>query len=95
MTNQPCRLAGCPGAYEARRIALVEYHEGEPFVVTDVPADVCDFCGDRLLDLTTAEQLERLRQHPPRPTESVPLYHFAAASGAVPSVHDQERASAD
>jgi hypothetical protein len=49
---------------------------GEPFVVSQVPMQVCDFCGDTLLTIETVRRLERLREHPPRPIRSIPLYSF-------------------
>ena len=95
MTTQPCRLAGCPGAYEARRIAVIEYHAGQLVVVDGVPARVCDECGDELLDWPTVQQLEALAQQRPAPAEVVPLYHFPADhAAATQSEGRQSRASA-
>jgi YgiT-type zinc finger domain-containing protein len=73
------RLPDCLGHYEeAHEVYAVEVN-GEPFVVSQVPMQVCDFCGDTLLTIETVRRLERLREHPPRPLRSIPLYSFNAA----------------
>lgn len=54
MTQTPCRNQGCPGHYEQRRIAVIEYHAGQPIIVDNVPARVCDECGDELLAWATS-----------------------------------------
>ena len=96
MTQTSCRNQGCPGHYEERRIAVVEYHAGQPIIVDNVPARVCDECGDELLTWATVQQLEALSQQPPVPARFVPLYHFPASSATAASPADgQERASAD
>lgn len=79
MAANHCRNAGCPGRYEDRRVAVIEYHDGRPVVVDDVPAQVCDECGDELLDWQTVRRMEALHRNPPEPIATVPLYRFTDA----------------
>lgn len=84
-----CRIEGCPGEYEDRHITIIERHDGEPVLVGNVPAQVCSFCGDRLLSWETVGRLEELRRQPPAPTRLVPLYTLPDTGGgaaAVPAV---------
>jgi hypothetical protein len=73
-----CRLPDCPGHYEVVRDLHGVEVNSEPIVVAHVPMHVCDFCGDTLLTTETVRRLERLREHPPRPIRSIPLYSFSA-----------------
>ena len=78
-----CRIAGCPGHYEAQLVLHLEYHNGEPVVIADVPANVCDICGDTLFTSDTTKQLDRLHEHPPRPSRLIPLYAYSDAAAEI------------
>lgn len=78
-----CWIAGCPRHYEAQSVLYLEYHRGEPVVAADVPANVCDICGDTLFTSDTTKQLDRLHQHLPRPRRLIPLYTFTDAAAEI------------
>jgi YgiT-type zinc finger domain-containing protein len=72
-----CAIEDCPGNYERRNVVHTVRHSGEVVVIDHVPAEVCDVCGDVLLDPETVRHIERLLAHRPCPTRTIPLYDFA------------------
>jgi len=71
-----CRIPDCPGTYEVRRIIHAERHGEQIVVIDDVPAEVCDFCGDTLFGPDTVEMLEQITVALPAPAGVVPLYRY-------------------
>jgi YgiT-type zinc finger domain-containing protein len=71
-----CSIKGCPGEYESRTITHTVRQNGRVVVIDHVPAEVCDVCGDVLLQLETVRQLESLLKTA-QPTTSAPVYEFA------------------
>ena len=69
-----CAIKGCPGEYEARKIAHLERWNGETVVIDHVPAKVCSVCGDVLFTPETVRRLEGLRKTPPALASAVPCY---------------------
>lgn len=56
-----------------------EYHwEGQLFVFEEVPAQVCQQCGEKYFDLNVVEAMEKAVQRKARPTRmlTVPLFSF-------------------
>lgn len=51
----------CGGRYEARLVTYVMPTAKGPVFVEDVPAHVCDRCGDEMFDSAIVKQLEALR----------------------------------
>lgn len=72
-----CSIDGCPGEYEARDITHTVRHKGKVIVIDHVPAEVCSFCADVLLNLDTVRRIEILLEEDRRPAATVPLYEFA------------------
>lgn len=74
-----CTIEGCPGTYERRLVALTLRYGGELIVLDNVPAEVCDTCGDELFSPETNEKIDRLLREHERltPKESAPVYEFA------------------
>lgn len=72
-----CSIDGCPGEYEAKNITHTVRHKGEVIVIDHVPAEVCSFCADVLLNLDTVRRIESLLEGERRPSATVPLYEFA------------------
>ena len=64
----------CQGEYHETRITLTFHRDGETVVIEDVPAKVCDRCGDTLLSEAVVRQAESLVEHEPAGTAT--LYHF-------------------
>jgi YgiT-type zinc finger domain-containing protein len=72
-----CSLVGCPGEYEEQQIIHTVRHGGQIIVIDHVPAEVCSFCGDVLLQAETVRRIEKLLQTPTQPVSTVPLYEYA------------------
>ena len=68
------RCDQCQGQYGNKTIVLSFQREGESVVVEDVPALVCDICGDTLLSEATVRDVEALLEREPEGT--APLYRF-------------------
>jgi YgiT-type zinc finger domain-containing protein len=83
---EACGIRGCPGQYEERAILHLERWNGQPVVIDHVPAKVCTVCGDVRFTFATVERLDALRQAPPEPTGSVPLYEYSETSAPAPVV---------
>lgn len=75
---QECRIEGCPGHYEEQKKVYASRYKGQLFVIDHVPMLICDICGDTLLTLETTRRLEQVRDNPPKPTGTVPLYEYAS-----------------
>ena len=67
-----CNL--CRGRYREKPIVVSFKRQGRTVVVEDVPALVCELCGDELLTEATAREIEQLLEHEPQAT--APLYRF-------------------
>ena len=72
-----CSIDGCPGEYEAKNIMHTVRRHGQVIIIDHVPADVCSFCGDALLNLDTVRRIESLLEEERQPATTVPLYEFA------------------
>ena len=64
----------CHGEYQQIRITLTFHREGQTIVIEDVPAKVCDRCGDTLLSESVVRQAESLVKD--KPAGAAPLYRF-------------------
>jgi YgiT-type zinc finger domain-containing protein len=65
----------CPGEYIPWRITHLVKHDGNAVVFENVPAEVCDVCGDTLLALNAVEAIEAMLRNPGPPVRTVPVYH--------------------
>jgi YgiT-type zinc finger domain-containing protein len=72
-----CSIQGCPGEYEARRIAHTVEHANRLVIIDDVPAEVCSVCGDVLLAPDTVRHIEALLEKRTRPARTAPVYEYA------------------
>jgi YgiT-type zinc finger domain-containing protein len=72
-----CSITGCPGAYEQKTIHHTVRHRGRVIVIDHVPADVCDVCGDVLLQPQTVKRIEDLLSTLPQPQNTAPVYEYA------------------
>ena len=75
---QQCRISGCPGHYEEERKVYAARYKDQLFVIDHVPMLICDFCGDTLFTLETMRRLEQVRDNPPQPAGTIPLYEYAS-----------------
>ena len=71
----------CPGQYVDKLTVVPLKRGGRTVVVEDVPARVCDICGDRLYSESTFSRLFALiEQDPPG---VAPAYRFPASTGVT------------
>jgi YgiT-type zinc finger domain-containing protein len=75
-----CRVEGCPGEYEERRITHTVHYRGQIVVIDHVPAEVCTICGDVLLHPETVRRIEQLLESATTPTRTVPLYEYGMSA---------------
>lgn len=50
----------CKGRLERRVISYTQPYEGKLYVVENVPAEVCQQCGEIVLDPSTAKRIQKL-----------------------------------
>ncbi|MBU0693606.1 MAG: YgiT-type zinc finger protein [Candidatus Omnitrophica bacterium] len=50
----------CGGNIHEQMVTAVKEHEGEVFIVENVPAGVCTQCGEREYNATVASKLESI-----------------------------------
>src|SRR3990172_9437214 len=72
-----CTIAGCPGAYEERRVVHTVRHQGRVKVIDQVPAEVCSICGDVLLSPETVRHIETILKRQGSPDRPGPPYQYA------------------
>jgi YgiT-type zinc finger domain-containing protein len=73
---RPCRIPGCPGTEELKPLVHVVRRKGQLMVFRNVPAWVCNVCGETLFTRDTVARLEQLREVPGQAVGMVPLYEF-------------------
>jgi YgiT-type zinc finger domain-containing protein len=73
-----CSITGCPGHYERREITRTLRKEGQLVVIENVPAEVCDICGDTILAPDTVRALEAMLEQNEAPSASAPVYEYRA-----------------
>ncbi len=78
-----CNVPGCTGEYEDELVVHAVERDGQIVVFKDVPAKVCDICGDELITWEVEGQLVRLLESNPQPVSIAPVYQF------VPSQLDE------
>ena len=69
----------CKGDVVPRRIRHVHSWKGQVFIFDDVPADVCQQCGEVYFPPATAEMFDRIAYQGSKPTRtlSVPVFSLA------------------
>jgi YgiT-type zinc finger domain-containing protein len=76
-----CAVAGCPGEYKERRITQFFTRGGQAIVVEDIPAEVCDVCGDTLLAPEVVEQLVKIDVREKEPVKFAPVFKYKVMAG--------------
>ncbi len=71
----------CSGQYVEKKTVLSLQKSGQTVVVEDVPALVCDLCGDRLYSESTFRRVHELLEE--EPGDAAPLYRFPSATATV------------
>ena len=72
-----CSIVGCAGEYERKSVVHTVRYRGQVIVIDHVPAEVCDICGDVLLEPETVRHIERLLAAQPEPLQTAPVYEYA------------------
>jgi len=69
----------CGGAPEARKVTARRWRDGNLTLIENVPALVCQNCGEPYFDAETCLQMDRVMEDPPSPrkTIEVPVYAFS------------------
>jgi len=72
----------CKGRLEKQFVTYSQYLDGQFVIVENMPAWVCQQCGDRLYDPDMVEKLQRLIWSHVEPvrTISVPVYDLKLAA---------------
>lgn len=75
-----CHL--CGGSTEQQRVTAENWWGDRLALVENVPAWVCNDCGEKYFDAQICEQLDQLRRQPPPAdrTLEVPVYNFSPAA---------------
>ena len=81
MKTEPCEY--CDGTLQHRRVLAQFRYMGETIYVENVPAWVCNQCGEKYFDAPVYKRLEQIaRQRKKiRRAVSFPLAEFRAATG--------------
>ncbi len=73
-----CSIENCPGEYQEQLISQVFTRHGESIVIENIPAKVCDLCGDTVLDWAAVERLWQTLDTQPKPRKFLPVYSYPA-----------------
>ncbi len=75
-------MQGCPGHYETRLIVHAARRQGRVVVINDVPAEVCEVCGDTVFTLETSARISSILRAVDagerEPDAVAPVLQFAA-----------------
>jgi HTH-type transcriptional regulator/antitoxin MqsA len=66
----------CEGEYEEKVVVRSYRWHGKTIVVEDVPALVCDRCGDTLIKEETVATIDELLRREVEPLQYAPVYRF-------------------
>jgi YgiT-type zinc finger domain-containing protein len=69
----------CSGSVLERHVTVEAWFGDRLVLFEDVPAGVCENCGEEYFAADIQKQMMTLMQQPPKKTIEVPLYRFADA----------------
>lgn len=68
----------CEGEYREKTVTRNYKWHSKTIVIEDVPALVCDRCGDILIREETVKAIDELLKKDTQPREYAPIYRFPA-----------------
>ena len=70
----------CGGALQSGRVTAREWRDGKLTLIENVPALVCENCGEPYFDAETCRQMDRVMEtaETPSRTIEVPVYAFSS-----------------
>lgn len=71
-----CRM-DCPGTYEAKTILFRGKQNGKAVMIDEVPALVCQVCGDTVLEPDVMRHIEALLHSKEEPVTQYPVFAFS------------------
>lgn len=75
-----CSILRCHGEYDERLISNTYAQDDKTIVVRDIPAEVCNVCGDTLLRPEVVKAVDRLLDSRDlEPEEYAPVYRLRVA----------------
>ena len=78
--NKQCYL--CSGILEPGYVTAENWWGEELALIENVPALICQNCGEPVFDAATCKKLDELRKDPAPKTREVPVYSFVAEATA-------------
>lgn len=70
----------CKSALKEKKITYTQELEGKVYVVSDVPALVCNICGEQYLSPDTVDEIQNVikkgEQGKTKPVKQIPVFHF-------------------
>lgn len=72
-----CRIETCPGDYQRKAILFRGKRNGRPVMIDEVPAQVCQVCGDTVLEPHVVRHIEALLRSHERPAKQYPVFLFS------------------
>lgn len=78
--NKAC--IACPGELKQETVKYTQWYQGRLIVIENVPAWVCDQCGETYYDPEIVERIQSLIWSDAEPTRVIeaPVYDLEAAS---------------
>ena len=72
----------CGGRREKTDISYNIFYRGRPVIIENVPAEVCQQCGEEYFDPDTVEMLQKVvwSQKKPKRTIETPVFDLSAIS---------------
>ena len=74
-----CRT-DCPGVYEPKKILFRGKQNGQPVMIDEVPALVCQVCGDTVIEPDVMRHIEALLHSEEQPEKRYLVYVFSQAA---------------
>ncbi len=70
----------CTGTMSEELVTVTRYREGSYYLIENVPAMVCDQCGEKWFNMKTVVKMDNLMNKPIEPNEkhiTVPVRKYA------------------